>query len=407
MASRGRRSSYASFPSRSRVSEKSSETVCAAAVAARATRRPAVNAAARVAALLPESTVAHLLRESTRGSYSTRRRTSKCTVQIAGPARNRRTSAILSAVEEPKNSARILDGASLARRIREETRSEVTARPGPAPHLRVILVGHDPASEVYVNSKTKAAVEAGIRAETVRLRPDIAPSALLAEVERASVDLDVDGILVQLPLPPAHDARRVLDAIDPLKDVDGFHPENVGLLHQGRPRFVPCTPAGILALFDAYEIPLAGRRAVVLGRSDIVGKPVAALLTARNATVTICHSKTRDLAAVCREADVLVAAIGKPAFVTRDFVRDGATVIDVGINRLTSIHGAPDNLQLSAQLRASLQKKERVLVGDVDYGDVAAVARWITPVPGGVGPLTVAMLLRNTVKAAKLRGDKK
>ena len=214
-------------------------------------------------------------------------------------------------------------------------------RPGPPPYLRVLLVGQDPASEIYVSSKTKAAGEAGIRAETVRLPIDIAPDALLAEVARASADRDVDGILVQLPLPPGHDATRVLDAIDPLKDVDGFHPENVGLLHQGRPRFVPCTPAGILALLDAHEVPLAGRRAVVLGRSDIVGKPVAALLTARDATVTICHSKTRDLVAVCREADVLVAAIGKPGFVTREFVRDGAAVVDVGINRLTSLAETP------------------------------------------------------------------
>ena len=209
---------------------------------------------------------------------------------------------------------------------------------------------------------------------------------------------------MQLPLPPGHDARRVLDSIDPLKDVDGFHPENVGLLHQGRPRFVPCTPAGILALLDAHEIPLAGRRAVVLGRSDIVGKPVAALLTARDATVTICHSKTRELAAVCREADVLVAAIGKPGFVTRTFVRAGAAVVDVGINRLTSLAEAPENLKRSARIRADLERKGRALVGDVDYDDVGPWLAWITPVPGGVGPLTVAMLLRNTVEAARLRG---
>jgi methylenetetrahydrofolate dehydrogenase (NADP+)/methenyltetrahydrofolate cyclohydrolase len=308
---------------------------------------------------------------------------------------------------EPKASARILDGARLARRLREEARSEVAARPGPPPHLRVILVGQDPASEVYVSAKTKAAAEVGIRAETVRLPVGIAPDALLAEVAKASQDTLVDGILVQLPLPPGHDARRVLGAIDPLKDVDGFHPENVGLLHQGRPRFVPCTPAGILALLDAYDVPLAGRRAVVLGRSDIVGKPVAALLTARDATVTICHSKTRELAAVCREADVLVAAIGRPGLVTREFVRDGSAVIDVGISRFTSLEGTPENLRRSARIRADLERKGRVLVGDVDYDDVAPVAGWITPVPGGVGPLTVAMLLQNTVKAASMRDDRK
>lgn len=304
---------------------------------------------------------------------------------------------------EPTRSARILDGASLARRIREDTLSEVEGRPGPPPCLRVLLVGQDPASEIYVSSKTKAAGEAGIRAETVRLPIDIAPDALLAEVARASTDEDVDGILVQLPLPPGHDATRVLDAIDPLKDVDGFHPENVGLLHQGRPRFVPCTPAGILALLDAHEVPLSGCRAVVLGRSDIVGKPVAALLTARDATVTICHSKTRDLVAVCREADVLVAAIGKPGFVTREFVRDGAAVVDVGINRLTSLAETPENLRRSGRIRGDLERRGRALVGDVDYEDVAPLAGWLTPVPGGVGPLTVAMLLRNTIKAAALR----
>jgi methylenetetrahydrofolate dehydrogenase (NADP+) / methenyltetrahydrofolate cyclohydrolase len=298
--------------------------------------------------------------------------------------------------------ARILDGTSLARRIREGLRTEIAARRGPPPHLRAILVGQDAASEVYVSSKTKAAAEAGIRAETLRLPTDISPETLLAEVARANEDPEIDGILVQLPLPNGHDPTRVLDSVHPLKDVDGFHPENVGLLHQGRPRFVPCTPAGILELFSAYDIPITGRRAVVLGRSEIVGKPVAALLTARNATVTVCHSKTRELAAVCREADILVAAIGRPGLVTRDFVKEGATVIDVGINRLTP-QDAPENVKRSARIRKALEEKGRVLVGDVDYDDVAPVAGWLTPVPGGVGPLTVAMLLHNTVKAARLR----
>ena len=210
---------------------------------------------------------------------------------------------------------------------------------------------------------------------------------------------------MQLPLPPAHTASRVLDSLDPRKDVDGFHPENVGLLHQGRPRFVPCTPAGILELLDAYEIPLAGRRAVVLGRSAIVGKPVAALLIARDATVTVCHSKTRDLASVCRDADLIVAAIGRPGFVTREFVREGAAVIDVGINRLTALESAPENLRRNDRIRKEIEQKGRVLVGDVDYDDVAPVAGWLTPVPGGVGPLTVAMLLENTIRAARLQAD--
>ena len=303
--------------------------------------------------------------------------------------------------------ANLLDGAALAKKIRTRVAEAAAAvsRAGSPPFLRVLIVGENPASQAYVAAKAKAAAEAGIRAETLQLPVDISPETLLAEVARANADPDVDGILVQLPLPPGHDSARVLESVHPLKDVDGFHPENVGLLHQGRPRFVPCTPAGIMELLAAYEIPIKGRRAVVLGRSDIVGKPVAALLTARDATVTICHSKTRDLAAVCREADILVAAIGRPGFVTREFVREGAIVIDVGINRLSSLGEAPDGLKRSARIRKALEEKGRVLVGDVDFDDVAPVAGWMTPVPGGVGPLTVAMLLSNTIKAVGLREE--
>ena len=300
------------------------------------------------------------------------------------------------------SQAIVLDGAALARRLRDRARDASKRVEGAPPSLRVLLVGDNPASQAYVSSKAKAAADAGIRAETLRLPVDIAPGDLLAEVARANADPGVDGILVQLPLPKGHDQARVLDSVHPLKDVDGFHPENVGLLHQGRPRFVPCTPAGIMELLAAYEIPTAGRRAVVLGRSDIVGKPVAALLTARDATVTVCHSRTRDLAAVCREADILVAAIGRPGFVTRDFVKGGATVIDVGINRITP-NDAPEGLRRSNRIREALETKGRALVGDVDYDDVAPVAGWLTPVPGGIGPLTVAMLLGNTVHAATLR----
>jgi len=299
------------------------------------------------------------------------------------------------------STAVLLDGTAVARAVRQRVaEATAAARRVPPPGLRVLLVGDNPASLSYVGAKTRAAQEAGIQAETVRLPVDISPEALLSEVERANSDAAVHGILIQLPLPPGHVQSRVLDAVDPAKDVDGFHPENVGLLHQGRPRFVPCTPAGILELLDAYEIPLSGRRAVVLGRSDIVGKPVASLLTARDATVTVCHSKTRDVASICREADVLIAAIGKPGFVTREFVRPGAAVIDVGINRLESLDSAPVHLRRSERIRKTLQEKGRILVGDVDYDDVSAVAGWLTPVPGGVGPLTVAMLLRNTARAA-------
>ena len=296
----------------------------------------------------------------------------------------------------------VLDGSALAREIRERVRQQAeTIRT--APSLRVILVGENPASLSYVSAKTRAALEAGIHAETLRLPGDVSPESLLQEVARANADRGVDGILIQLPLPPGHASATVLDSVDPLKDVDGFHPENVGLLQQGRPRFVPCTPAGIMELIAAHDIPVAGRRAVVLGRSDIVGKPVAALLTARDATVTVCHSKTRDAARICREADILIAAIGRPGYVTREFVRPGAAVVDVGINRLSSLDEAPEGLRRSARVAETLASKGRILVGDVDYDDVAPVAGWITPVPGGVGPLTVAMLLSNTLQAARLR----
>jgi methylenetetrahydrofolate dehydrogenase (NADP+) / methenyltetrahydrofolate cyclohydrolase len=306
-------------------------------------------------------------------------------------------------------SARLLEGGPLAREIRESARAEainLVAGGGRPPHLRVLLLGGDPASESYVASKTKAAREAGCVAETVRLASGAPPERLLEEIDRANRDPSVDALLVQLPLEPGHDTRRVFDALDPEKDVDGLHPENTGLLHQGRPRFVPCTPAGILALLEANGIPISGRRAVVLGRSEIVGKPLAALLTARDATVTLCHSKTRDLPAVCREAEILVAAVGRPGFVTPDFVCAGAAVIDVGVNRITALEAAPPHLQASERVRAGIAEKGKILVGDVDFDRVSAVAGWITPVPGGVGPLTVAMLLRNTVLAARQRRER-
>jgi methylenetetrahydrofolate dehydrogenase (NADP+)/methenyltetrahydrofolate cyclohydrolase len=302
--------------------------------------------------------------------------------------------------------ARILDGASLARTLRERVRAEAARVGPPPPSLRVILVGEDPASVAYVSAKTRAAQEAGCLAETIRLPATTTSERLLEEVERANRDDGVDGILVQLPLPPGHDARRVFDALDPGKDVDGLHPENVGRLVQGRPRFVPCTAAGILALLDAYEIPLAGANAAVLGRSEIVGKPVTALLTTRDATVTLCHSRTRDLAAICRRVDILIVAIGKPAFVTCDFVGEGAAVVDVGINRLTALSQAPPHLRESPRLVDALSRKGQALVGDVDFDSVSSVASWITPVPGGVGPLTIAMLLGNTVEAARRRREK-
>jgi len=296
----------------------------------------------------------------------------------------------------------LLEGTLVARRIREDAAAAARAF-SPRPRLLVILSGTDPASETYVAAKTRAAEEAGIRAETVRLPAGAGPDDLLGAVDRAKRDPDVDGVLLQMPLPAGHDPALVIDSLDPTKDVDGLHPENVGLLHQGRPRFVPCTPAGVLALLDHYDVPLAGRRAVILGRSGLVGRPLAALLTARDATVTVCHSRTRDLPSISREAEILVAAIGRPGFITADFVRPGATVVDVGINRLESLDGAPENLRASERIRAAIAARGRALVGDVDFDDVSRVAARITPVPGGVGPLTVAMLIHNTVEAARMR----
>jgi methylenetetrahydrofolate dehydrogenase (NADP+)/methenyltetrahydrofolate cyclohydrolase len=299
--------------------------------------------------------------------------------------------------------ANLLDGASVARTIREGVRMEAAQIAGAPPRLVVLLAGENPASETYVAAKTKAAREAGLRAETLRLRATDSGAELLSAVRKANRDPDVDGILVQLPLPHGFDTHEVLDAIDPAKDVDGFHPENVGLLQQGRPRFVPCTPAGILALLDACQVPLPGIRAVVVGRSDIVGKPMAALLTGRDATVTLAHSRTRDLPALCRQADLLVVAVGKAGLVTADWIRPGAVVVDVGMNRISSLAEAPENLRRSIRVRQAIETRGTVLVGDVDFESVAPVAGRITPVPGGVGPLTVAMLLANTVRAALLR----
>jgi methylenetetrahydrofolate dehydrogenase (NADP+)/methenyltetrahydrofolate cyclohydrolase len=302
-------------------------------------------------------------------------------------------------------TARILDGAAVATAIRRQVADEVRelAGHGVVPRLEVILVGDDPASRVYVGSKGKACAEAGIRSQTHTLPETTSASELDGVIRCFNEDADVDGILLQLPLPKPLDARAFLDLIAPEKDVDGFHPTNVGLLHQGRPSFVPCTPAGIVELLDSAGVTLAGARAVVVGRSDIVGKPMAALLLARHATVTTCHSRTRDLAAVCREADVLIAAIGKPALVGREFVKPGAVVVDVGMNRV-------DDAELVARLypqdtarETQLLKRGYTLVGDVDFTAVREVASAITPVPGGVGPLTIAGLLTNTVRAARRR----
>jgi len=304
-------------------------------------------------------------------------------------------------------TARILDGAQIAGDIRREVAEEVAvmAASGVRPGLAVILVGHNPASEIYVRGKIKACHEVGLSSD--QLTPPSATTAeLLAMVEDLNRRNTIDGILVQLPLPEEVDAKKVLLAVDPAKDVDGFHPLNVGLLSTQRPGLVPCTPAGILEILRRSSIPIAGKEAVVVGRSDIVGKPVAMLLLNANATVTVCHSKTHDLPEVCRRADILVAAIGRAGMITRDFVKPGATVVDVGMNKVTDpaefqrLFGS--GLAANAQREAAFQKRGFTLVGDV-HPEVAEVAGALTPVPGGIGPLTIAMLMYNTVKAAKLR----
>jgi methylenetetrahydrofolate dehydrogenase (NADP+)/methenyltetrahydrofolate cyclohydrolase len=298
-------------------------------------------------------------------------------------------------------SARLLDGAAVARRIREEAgaaAAELAAK-GVRPGLAVVLVGDDPASAIYVRNKERACDELGFRHETHRLPASAGTAEVLALVAALNARPEVHGILVQTPLPRQVDTQRVLDAVSAQKDVDGFHPTNVGLLVQKRPRFVACTPSGIMELLRREGIEVAGRRAVVVGRSDIVGKPMALLLTHADATVTVCHSRTRDLAAVCREADVLVAAIGRPGLLRADHVKPGAVVIDVGMNRV-------DDPALARELvdprrLPELDRKGYVLVGDVHAPSVVPVASALTPVPGGVGPLTIAMLMVNTVRAAR------
>lgn len=298
----------------------------------------------------------------------------------------------------------MLDGAATARAIREGLRPQVEAltvreqRPG----LGVLLVGDHPASAVYVRSKTRAAEDLGLYHETARLPATATTAEVAGQVEDYNRRPEIHGILVQLPLPPQVDASRVLDLVDPAKDVDGFHADNVGRLVQKRPRFVACTPAGIMELLARNDVPVSGRRAVVLGRSDIVGKPMALLLLHADATVTVCHSRTRDLPSVTREADVLVAAIGRAGFVRAEHVKPGAVVVDVGMNRVESAAEAADLLPPERQ--QEFAQKGYALVGDVHAPSVREVAGALSPVPGGVGPLTIAMLMSNTVKAAALRG---
>jgi methylenetetrahydrofolate dehydrogenase (NADP+)/methenyltetrahydrofolate cyclohydrolase len=298
--------------------------------------------------------------------------------------------------------ARILDGNKIAAEIRTEVAAEVEALQGIRPGLAVVLVGDHPASTAYVREKVKVCQEVGIKSEQHRLPQAVSNEELLALIGELNRREEIDGILVQLPLPPQVDTQAVLAAVDPVKDVDGFHPLNVGFLSTQWPCLVPCTPSGIVEVLKRSRIPIAGQQAVVVGRSNIVGKPVAMLLLNNNATVTVCHSKTRDLKAVCTRADILVVAVGRAGMVTRDFVKPGATVIDVGINHITARADFDRFFKGDKKREQSFAARGSTLVGDV-HPEVQEVAGAITPVPGGVGPLTIAMLMVNSVKAAKIR----
>ena len=277
--------------------------------------------------------------------------------------------------------AQLIDGKKIALDVKAQIKQEVAdlTASGIKPGLVAVRVGNDNPSEIYVRNKRKACDQVGIYSEEHHMPAEIPEDQLLGLIAKFNADPQIHGILIQLPLPKRFNTNHIIRSVLPEKDVDGLHPYNVGLLTIGEPRFVPCTPASVMEMLDRYKIPIEGQRAVVIGRSNLVGRPVALLLMHRNATVTVCHSRTQNIAAVCRQADILVAAMGKPRFVTINMVKEGAAVIDVGINRL------PDGK----------------LIGDVDFDEVERKAGWITPVPGGVGPMTIAMLLRNTLESAK------
>jgi methylenetetrahydrofolate dehydrogenase (NADP+)/methenyltetrahydrofolate cyclohydrolase len=306
-----------------------------------------------------------------------------------------------------KMRAKILDGRSVAAEIKKEVAEEVrrlSEQHSVRPRLVAVLVGDNDASAVYVQNKVRACAEVGIESEHIALPSATTTEDLLRVVRKLNQNKDVDGILVQLPLPKQIDEPSIIEAVDTAKDVDGFHPTNVGLLAMGRPRFVPCTPAGIMELLDRNQIEIAGANACVVGRSQIVGRPVASLLLQRHATVTICHSQTRDLPALTRQADILVAAIGRPAFIRGDYIKPGAVVIDVGVNKVTDRDEARAMFGDEADRRIeAIEKRGYTLVGDVHPTEADRVAGQRTPVPGGVGLLTVAMLMRNTLQATRWR----
>lgn len=301
-------------------------------------------------------------------------------------------------------TARVLNGTEIAKAIKAEVAADVAAlaAQGIRPGLAAVLVGDVPASQIYVRSKVKTCAELGLFSELITPPDTVTTEEMLTLVASLNSREDIDGILIQLPLPPQVNAKLLLEAVSPAKDVDGFHPVNVGKVQSGQPALAPCTPAGMIQILKRSGLPIAGQNAVIVGRSDIVGKPVAMLLLHENATVTICHSKTHNLAAHCREADILVAAIGRPAFVTADMVKPGATILDVGINRIN------DREQFDKFFLGDVRREELFLlkgstiVGDV-HPEAYAVSGAYTPVPGGIGPLTIAMLMSNTVRAARLR----
>ena len=300
--------------------------------------------------------------------------------------------------------AKILDGAAIAAAIKQEVAGQVRAlsTKNIQPGLAAVLVGHVPASEIYVRSKVQACAELGLYSELFTPPDTVTTEDLFELVTALNARDDIDGILIQLPLPKQVDAKALLEAVTPAKDVDGFHPVNVGRLQANQPALAPCTPAGIIEILKRSHLPIAGQHAVVVGRSDIVGKPIAMLLLHQNATVTICHSKTRDLGAIARHADILVAAIGRPGFITPEMVKPGATIVDVGINRVTTQEEFDQFFAGDKKREATFAKRGSTIVGDV-HPKAFELAGSYTPVPGGVGPLTIAMLMANTVRAARMR----
>ncbi|MCH9647400.1 MAG: bifunctional methylenetetrahydrofolate dehydrogenase/methenyltetrahydrofolate cyclohydrolase FolD [Deltaproteobacteria bacterium] len=308
--------------------------------------------------------------------------------------------------KESYSVTQILDGKSIAAQIRGEVANGVAslvAAGHRAPGLAAVLVGENPASKVYVGSKTKACAAAGMESWTVQLPANISEGDLRQKIQELNENDEVDGILVQLPIPKGLPEREILSEVAPTKDVDGFHPASIGRLWAGEQTFVPATPSGVLELLDRTGTELEGKHAVVVGRSLIVGKPMAALLLARNCTVTICHSRTQNLANICRQGDILVAAVGRTALISAEFVKEGAVVIDVGMNRLTELSEVERLYPGDPKRLRTFEKRGSVLTGDVDFSAVYPKVSAITPVPGGVGPLTVAMVLANTLEAARRR----